>query len=76
MERTDRCHILPARGGAEFESSTPKALFKTRTPTFARTLGAYDVTADGQRFLIGTFIGEPNVTPPIVILNWTAEVKK
>jgi serine/threonine protein kinase len=63
-------------GGAEFESGTPKALFKTHTPTFARTLGAYDVTADGQRFLIGTFIGESKVTPPTVILNWTAEVKK
>jgi len=36
----------------------------------------FDVTPDGQRFLIGTRIGEPTAAPPTVILNWTAELKK
>jgi eukaryotic-like serine/threonine-protein kinase len=54
---------------------TPKALFKTRLLTGIIQTGIeYDVTADGQRFLIGTQVGEP--TPVSVILNWMAEVKK
>jgi dipeptidyl aminopeptidase/acylaminoacyl peptidase len=54
---------------------TPKALFKTRLLTGIIQPGIeYDVTADGQRFLIGTQVGEP--TPVIVILNWMAGLKK
>lgn len=36
----------------------------------------YDVSPDGQRFLIGTLIGETKAAPPTVILNWTALLKK
>jgi hypothetical protein len=32
------------------------------------------VTSDGQRFLIGTQVGEPS--PVSVILNWTEGLKK
>jgi Tol biopolymer transport system component len=61
--------------GATFERDTPKALFKTRMWRENNlALIDYDVTSDGQRFLIGTVIGE--ATPVSVILNWTAEVKK
>ncbi len=61
------------RNGATFE--TPQALFKTRMlTTLLRPVIDYDVTADGQRFLIGTQVGEG--APVRVILNWTAEVKK
>jgi hypothetical protein len=35
-----------------------------------------DVSPDGQRFLIGTLIGESKAAPPTVILNWTAAWKK
>ena len=62
--------------GAEFEYSAPKALFKTRMLARSRLYHEYDVTADGQRFLIGTLIGESKATPPTVILNWTAELKR
>lgn len=62
--------------GAAFESSAPKALFKTRMLAGSRLFHDYDVTADGQRFLIGTMIGESSALPPTVILNWTAELKK
>jgi hypothetical protein len=60
---------------AKFEFDPPKALFKTRmlaTPT--QTGISYDVTADGQRFLISTQVGEPS--PVSVILNWTEGLKK
>jgi len=58
--------------GATF--GAPVALFKTRMLTGPLQPGIeYDVTADGQRFLIGTQVG---ATPPVtIILNWTAEAK-
>ena len=61
-------------GGSEFEFSTPQALFKTRM--LAWNFHEFDVSLDGQRFLIGTRIGEPSGTQPTVILNWTAALKR
>ena len=59
--------------GASFE--TPKALFKTRMLTALIQADIdYDVTADGQRFLIGTQVGE--AVPASIILNWPALVKQ
>ena len=60
-------------GGNEFEFESPKSLFKTRILPF--NFHEFDVSHDGQRFLIGTRIGEPNASPPTVILNWTELVK-
>ena len=61
--------------GPTFEHGVPEALFKTRVVTdVPMVLGIqYDVTADGQRFLIGRTMGEP--TPVSVILNWAAELQ-
>ncbi|MGH9803167.1 MAG: TolB family protein, partial [Blastocatellia bacterium] len=58
-----------------FEFARPKALFKTRLLPGHYNLGIeYDVTADGQRFLIGTLVDEP---PPVqVLLNWAAGLKR
>ena len=64
-------------GGTEFEFTAPKPLFKTRTLSLEGGIyHEYDVSPDGQRFLIGTLIGEPKAPPPTVILNWTAALKK
>lgn len=63
-------------GGSEFEFTTPKALFKTRMLGSFGGVHEYDVSPDGQRFLIGTLIGESTAPPPTVILNWTAALKK
>jgi serine/threonine protein kinase len=35
-----------------------------------------DVSLDGQRFLIGTLVGDSKAQPPTVILDWTANLKK
>src|SRR5207244_9781707 len=56
-------------GGTEFEFSAPKALFKTRMLGFVTGFHEFDVSPDGQRFLIGTLIGEPKAPPPTVIVN-------
>lgn len=62
--------------GTEFEFSPSKPLFKTRMLGRVGSVHEFDVTPDGQRFLIGTLIGDPKAPPPTVILNWTAALKK
>jgi len=61
--------------GSEFEFATPKALFKTRMMAWI-SFHEFDVTPDGQRFLIGTLIGESKAAPPTMIMNWPALLKK
>lgn len=64
-------------GGTEFQFAAPKPLFKTRTLALEGAIfREFDVSPDGQRFMIGTLIGEPTAPPPTVILNWTAALKK
>jgi Tol biopolymer transport system component len=63
-------------GGAEFQFDVPKPLFKTRTLSLEGAIfHEYDVSPDGQRFLIGTLI-DTKAPPPTVILNWPALLKK
>ena len=62
--------------GAGIEFGTPHALFKTRLFGQQAILHEFDVTPDGQRFIVGTLIGEPKAPPPTVILNWPAELNK
>jgi serine/threonine protein kinase len=63
-------------GGREFQFAAPKPLFKTRMLAWTTTFHEFDVSPDGQRFLIGMVIGESKAPPPTVILNWTADLKK
>jgi hypothetical protein len=35
----------------------------------------YDVSPDGQRFVVGTVVGAP-ATPVTIVLNWPAVLKK
>jgi hypothetical protein len=65
--------------GASFTHGEPKALFRTRT--LLRGTEAqfeYDVTRDGERFLIGTVLDGPHAAPPapMIVLNWSASVKQ
>jgi eukaryotic-like serine/threonine-protein kinase len=64
------------KNGAAIEFGTPQALFKTRIFGQQSISHEFDVTPDGQRFIVGTLIGEPKAPPPTVILNWTAELNK
>jgi serine/threonine protein kinase len=66
---------VPIKGqGPTAEFGTPQQLFEiTRTVAGG---GAYDVSADGQRFLINKVSEETGPTPMIVVLNWTAELAK
>lgn len=59
--------------GAGFEVGAVQPLFETR-PKIAR-LG-YDVSADGQRFLVNTLVEEATSAPITVVVNWSAGLKK
>jgi eukaryotic-like serine/threonine-protein kinase len=75
-----RLMAVPITGhGATFEHGEPKVLFKTRTlPPIVEVQFEYDVTRDGQRFLMGTILDGPNAMPPAptIVLNWMAEARK
>jgi len=59
--------------GSSFAIGAVKPLFETRI--YRSTFGGYDVTADGQRFIICYEPGQPNVAITLVE-NWDAELKK
>jgi serine/threonine protein kinase len=66
------------RVGSGFETGSPTVLFQThpRQPISAMDFFSYDVTADGQRFLVNTKVDTSNSAPLSVILNWASELEK
>jgi hypothetical protein len=59
---------------ATIEPGTPRPLFHTRLTPSGIT-DQYAVTADGQRFLVLTPVGDAPETPITVVFNWTAALK-
>ena len=64
--------------GASFEAGSPAALFQThrRQPISAQDVFSYDVSSDGQRFLIITKVDEANAAPLSVLLNWASQLER
>ena len=68
-----RLMVVPIKSGAAtFEAGAPTALFKIDSILE----GDYDVTADGQRFLINSSVAGAQSSPFTVVLNWTADLKR
>jgi eukaryotic-like serine/threonine-protein kinase len=69
---------VAVKTGASFEAGSPVALFQThrRQPISAQDVFSYDVSGDGQRFLIATKVDEANAAPLSVLLNWASEMEK
>jgi Tol biopolymer transport system component len=61
--------------GNSLKPDTPKALFQTRIVTATRGFHQYDVTADGQRFLVNSLMEQAS-EPITIYANWTAGLKK
>jgi serine/threonine protein kinase/Tol biopolymer transport system component len=78
MSAERKMMAVPVKTGATFEAGSPVTLFQThlRQSISALDLVNYDVSADGQRFLINTKVDEPNAAPLSVILNWASEMEK
>jgi hypothetical protein len=62
----------------EFEPGTPAPLFQTNPREQVTTTEqvVYDVSRDGQRFLVSTKYDHSSAHPMSVILNWQTEIKK
>jgi hypothetical protein len=69
---------VPVKMGTNFEAGPPVTLFQTHTrqPISFMDAFSYDVTSDGQRFLINTRVDEPNAAPLSIVLNWASEVER
>ena len=61
--------------GPTFEHHAPNALFVTRVGGIDTPGDYYDVTADGQRFILNNLVEEAAHTPITVVVNWTADLK-
>jgi len=70
---------VSVKADSTVEAGPPTALFQTRMfqgPISPFYRQQYDVTADGQRFLINVPEKEETGSPLTVVLNWTAGLKK
>lgn len=68
---------LPVKAGTNFDAGTPIALFQANPREMFATseIFSYDVSKDGQRFLINTQL-KTAMTPMSVVLNWAAKLSK
>ena len=58
----------------EFNAATP--LFKVPMLPIQSVIRDYDISLDGQRFLVGTAAHNPGSTPVTIVLNWLDGVTK
>ena len=68
------------KGNFALDVGTPKPLFEPHILGGVRTIlgfrHQYDVTPDGQRFLINVPVAEESSSPITLVQNWTAGLKK
>jgi serine/threonine protein kinase len=66
---------VPVKTGANFDAGTPTALFQANPRELVATSEqfSYDVSKDGQKFLINTQL-KTGMAPMSVVLNWTAKL--
>ena len=65
---------VPVKPGPEPQPGTPRFLFEAR---FRQDTGQqYDVSADGQRFLIAADLSEANASPITLVQNWLTGRKR
>jgi hypothetical protein len=67
-----RLMAVSLRAGAHLEPDAPRPLFELRrlapVPSWPTP---YAVSADGQRFLVGSVVDEGGGSPITIVLNWT-----
>jgi hypothetical protein len=65
--------VEAGRQGSAFEVGTSRTLFEIRPRIYRYP---YDVTADGQRFLVNTVVREASAEPITLLVNWQALLEK
>ncbi len=78
LSSDDKIMAAPVTVGATFDAGSPVALFPAtpRQPVSNTDLFVYDVSRDGQRFLINTQVKQAETVPMSVVLNWAAKLNK
>jgi Tol biopolymer transport system component len=73
----NRIMAVSVKAGETFAAGVPTPLFKIDSVTtiYSTATSDYDVTADGQRFLVRTGVAETRSLPITVVVNWTAGLK-
>jgi eukaryotic-like serine/threonine-protein kinase len=66
---------VQTRGG-HFEAAAPKPLFETPADSSSNIIWYYDVTQDGQRFIIAEPVAGGETRTLTVLINWQAGLKK
>jgi eukaryotic-like serine/threonine-protein kinase len=66
---------VPVKTGSNFDAGTPAVLFQANPREMFATseLFSYDVSSDGQKFLINTQL-KTEMTPMSVVLNWSTKL--
>jgi len=59
-----------------FEVGAVRSLFNTRAPSTINPRSAYDVSHDGERFLVNTLADDDAAAPITLVVNWPALLKK
>jgi len=69
---------VPVKEGPPFEAGAAAALFQTRRREriSSTDLFSYDVSPDGQKFLVNTDVGEVVSSPLNLVLNWGTDAKR
>jgi hypothetical protein len=69
---------ISVKGSLILQSNPPTVLFEARAhePIAAEEFFTYDVSADGQRFLINENVEEGNPPPVDIVLNWASQTWK
>ncbi len=63
------------KGDGKIEPGIPRVLFDTDI-VIDPTNNQYEVTSDGQRFLLLKSLSAATATPITVVVNWTALLRK
>jgi Tol biopolymer transport system component len=71
-----RLMAVGVKAGSSFEVGIPAVLFELGTSLSAGARHQYDVSADGQRFLVIRVVETQEGHPITVALNWEADLKK
>ncbi|HEV8231125.1 MAG TPA: protein kinase, partial [Thermoanaerobaculia bacterium] len=67
---------LDIRTGEHLEPGPPRPLFQTRILPLVEARNHYDVTRDGQRFVVNSRRPEDATLPITVVVGWAPEPKK
>jgi eukaryotic-like serine/threonine-protein kinase len=67
---------VDVRAGTTFQVGAPKLLFRTRLTQGAYPGDRWNVTRDGQRFLVDTPFGAAAAGYFVVVENWTTELRR